>query len=98
MNDRPVACQTRGPTRRETGSSGGRTPVSLPLEGAPVLTLGCAQLKVSPKGADEVSFVSCPAAASSLPLEGFAVLNDTPVACQTRGPTRRETGVSEADG
>ena len=24
---------------------------------------------------------------SSLPLEGFAVLNDTPVACQTRGPT-----------
>ena len=27
-----------------------------------------------------------------------AVLNDTPVACQTRGPTRRETGVSEADG
>ena len=23
----------------------------------------------------------------SLPLEGFAVLNDTPVACQTRGPT-----------
>ena len=29
---------------------------------------------------------------SSLPLEGFAVLNDTPVACQTRGPTRRETG------
>ena len=35
---------------------------------------------------------------SSLPPEGFAVLNDTPVACQTRGPTRRETGVSEADG
>ena len=29
---------------------------------------------------------------SSLPLEGSAVLNDTPVACQTRGPTRRETG------
>ena len=28
----------------------------------------------------------------SLPLEGFAVLNDTPVACQTRGPTRRGTG------
>ena len=24
---------------------------------------------------------------SSLPLEGFAVLNDTPVACQTSGPT-----------
>ena len=24
---------------------------------------------------------------SSLPLEGSAVLNDTPVACQTRGPT-----------
>ena len=24
---------------------------------------------------------------SSLPLEGFAVLNDTPVACQIRGPT-----------
>ena len=23
----------------------------------------------------------------SLPLEGSAVLNDTPVACQTRGPT-----------
>ena len=23
---------------------------------------------------------------------GFAVLNDTPVACQTRGPTRREIG------
>ena len=29
---------------------------------------------------------------SSLPPGGFAVLNDTPVACQTRGPTRRETG------
>ena len=29
---------------------------------------------------------------SSLPLEGFAVLSDTPVACQTSGPTRRETG------
>ena len=28
----------------------------------------------------------------SLPLEGFAVLNDTPMACQTREPTRRETG------
>ena len=54
LNDRPVACQIREPTRRETGSPGGRTPVSLPLEGAPVLTLGCAQLKVSPKGADEV--------------------------------------------
>jgi len=25
--------------------------------------------------------------AKSLPLEGFAVLNDTPVACQIRGPT-----------
>ena len=24
---------------------------------------------------------------SSLPLEGFAVLNDRPVACQIRGPT-----------
>ena len=24
---------------------------------------------------------------SSLPLEGSAALNDTPVACQTRGPT-----------
>ena len=35
---------------------------------------------------------------SSLPLEGFAVLNDTPVACQIREPTRRETGGSEADG
>ena len=48
-----------------------------------------------------------PAAALSLPLEDFAalndtpplafplgsaVLNDTPVACQTREPTRRETG------
>ena len=31
---------------------------------------------------------------SSLPLEGFAVLNDTPVACQIREPTRRETGGS----
>ena len=29
----------------------------------------------------------------SLPLEGSAVLNDTPVACQIRGPTRRETTV-----
>ena len=29
---------------------------------------------------------------SSFPLEGFAVLNDRPVACQIRGPTRRETG------
>ena len=28
-----------------------------------------------------------PAAALSLPLEDFAVLNDTPVACQTREPT-----------
>ena len=28
---------------------------------------------------------------SSLPLDGFAVLNDTPVACQIRGPPRRET-------
>ena len=28
----------------------------------------------------------------SLPLEGFAVLNDRPMACQIRGPTRRETG------
>ena len=28
----------------------------------------------------------------SLPLAGSAVLNDRPVACQTRGPTRRETG------
>ena len=28
----------------------------------------------------------------AFPLEGSAVLNDTPVACQTRGPTRRETG------
>ena len=28
----------------------------------------------------------------AFPLEGFAVLNDTPVACQTRGPTRREIG------
>ena len=32
---------------------------------------------------------------SSLPLEGFAVLKDTPVACQTREPTRRETGAPE---
>ena len=30
--------------------------------------------------------------APSLPLDGSAVLNDTPVACQIRGPTRRETG------
>ena len=30
--------------------------------------------------------------APSLPLEGFAPLNDTPVACQIREPTRRETG------
>ena len=29
---------------------------------------------------------------SSLPLEGSAALNDRPVACQIRGPTRRETG------
>ncbi len=35
---------------------------------------------------------------SSLPPGGFAVLNDTPVACQIRGPTRRETDASEADG
>ena len=28
----------------------------------------------------------------SLPPGGFVVLNDTPVACQIRGPTRRETG------
>ena len=28
-----------------------------------------------------------PAGENSLPLEGFAVLNDTPVACQIRGPT-----------
>ena len=30
----------------------------------------------------------------SLPPGGSAVLNDRPVACQTRRPTRRETGVS----
>ena len=37
--------------------------------------------------------VFAPAAAPpSLPLEGSAALNDRPVACQTRGPTRRETG------
>ncbi len=30
--------------------------------------------------------------APSLPLDGSAVLNDRPVACQTREPTRRETG------
>ena len=41
---------------------------------------------------DEGSLVLRPAAASSLPLEGSAVLNDSPVACQIRGPTRRETG------
>ena len=29
---------------------------------------------------------------SSLPLDGSAVLNDRPVACQIRGPIRRETG------
>ena len=34
----------------------------------------------------------------SLPLEGFAVLNDTPVACQIRGPTRRETGAPKGGG
>ena len=28
----------------------------------------------------------------AFPLDGSAVLNDTPVACQIRGPTRRETG------
>ena len=32
---------------------------------------------------------------SSLPLDGSAVLNDTPVACQTSGPTRRETDAPE---
>lgn len=31
----------------------------------------------------------------ALPLEGFAALKDTPVACQTREPTRRETGAPE---
>ena len=38
------------------------------------------------------AFFAPTAIPQSLPLEGFAVLNDTPVACQTRGPTRRETG------
>ena len=31
--------------------------------------------------------LSLPYASKSLPLEGSAVLNDTPVACQIRGPT-----------
>ena len=33
------------------------------------------------------NFPLLPPSPPSLPLEGFAVLNDTPVACQTRGPT-----------
>ena len=37
-------------------------------------------------------FRSCRRTPISLPLDGSAVLNDTPVACQIRGPTRRETG------
>ena len=48
--------------------------------------------QVPAKLTDEGSLVLRPAAASSLPLEGSAVLNDSPVACQIRGPTRRETG------
>ena len=43
--------------------------------------------QVPAKLTDEGSLVRRPAAASSLPLEGSAVLNDTPVACQTREPT-----------
>ena len=38
------------------------------------------------------AFPSSGAPPQAFPLDGFAVLNDTPVACQTRGPTRRETG------
>ena len=83
MNDTPVACQTREPTDPQ----GDRFPR---------------------RWADEVSLVPRPARRrKSLPLEDFAalndtpplafplgsaVLNDTPVACQTREPTRRETG------
>ena len=33
------------------------------------------------------AFFASTAAPPSLPLDGSAVLNDTPVACQTRGPT-----------
>ncbi len=46
-----------------------------------------------PQGADEVSprsgvkLLVPPAGERSLPLEGSAVLNDRPVACQIRGPT-----------
>ena len=39
--------------------------------------------KLSPRVARVAKWRTSP----SLPLEGFAVLNDTPVACQTRGPT-----------
>ena len=38
------------------------------------------------------AFSLLPPAPKAFPLDGSAVLNDTPVACQTRGPTRRETG------
>ena len=37
-------------------------------------------------------FSLLPPSPKAFPLDGYAVLNDTPVACQTRGPTRRETG------
>ena len=44
------------------------------------------------------AFFAPTAIPQSLPLEGSAVLNDTPVACQTCGPTRRETGAPEGGG
>ena len=43
--------------------------------------------QVPAKLTDEGSLVRRPAAAPSLPLDRSAVLNDTPVACQTREPT-----------
>ena len=41
----------------------------------------------APKPPPRVARVAKWRTSPSLPLEGFAVLNDTPVACQTRGPT-----------
>ena len=54
-----------------------------PTAAPPSLPLECRTPKPSPlmgRGVEWRTLVS-------FPLEGFAVLNDTPVACQTRGPT-----------
>ena len=162
MNDRPVACQTRGPTRRETGGAakprrmrGPSSPVPAAASGAisrpgasafsvsdgPIssnsgrnggknagrncvsalpqrATVGCdfphllagitfhhrcrskglclrspaRRLPRPLASATAGVFRSYRHPPKDFPLDGSAVLNDRPVACQIREPTRRETG------